>query len=101
MDITKTHKIISYLLLFINVFLMPITLITLINGRSFLGNSLNAILFLLPIHLLIITSLLALTIKFKKNKTVLAFNILGLIYTLFISSIIILIIIDGQEKCIS
>lgn len=100
MNITRTHKIISYLLLTINIIFFPLTLITLINGKSFLGYGFSAISFVLPIHLLIITSLLALKIKYTNNKVLLTFNIIGLIYTLFIS-IIYLIIYYGQEVCIS
>ncbi len=100
MNITTIHKIISYLLLLINAFLIPLTLLTLINGKSFLGRGFSGIIFSLPIHLLIITSLLALKIKFTKNKALLVLNILGFIYTLFIS-IIILIIYYDNEKCIN
>lgn len=100
MNITKTNKNISYSLIIINAFYFPLTLTTLISGKSFLGYGLGAISFVSPIHLLLVSSLLTLKIKFTNNKVLFASNIIGLIYTLFIS-IIYLIIYFGQEKCIS
>jgi hypothetical protein len=100
MDINKLNRVISYLLLLINAIIVPITLSTLINGKSFMGYGLSGIVYSLPIHVLIITSLLALKIEFRKNRILLILNLFGLIYALIILTLLT-IIYFGSQECIA
>jgi hypothetical protein len=90
------NKIFAILILLLNVYFIPVTLITIIKGSGPLGYGFSSIVISLLINLLIITAFLAFKIKFEKKIPLLIFNLITFSFALFV---FILVISKPQISC--